>query len=338
MRAGTLTQNRAPIQVIACVRPGGPSSSLCYSPGVTLVTSQAPLVAGPARSRLSLALGSLLVGLFVVCAIFAPLLSALFGYDPYEQVAPRSISPPTPPSRDNWLGTDTLGRDLLSRLFFGARVSLEVGVLAEAIALLIGTGLGAIAGYAGGRTDAFLMRVTDLVLAFPAPLLALAIIAAVPEPETAPILRSLPHPSVGVVFLVLGCLGWAGIARLVRAEFLRLREQEFAQAAQAMGARGARVVLRHLLPNALRPLIVVATLGIGGNILMEAWLSFLGVGARPPLPSWGSMVTEGQAYFLAKPWVCLVPGLAILFVVLGFNLLGDAIGDRLDPRRRQRLA
>ena len=289
------------------------------------------------RSRLSLVLGSVLVGLFVLCALFAPVLTAVLGSDPYEQVAPRTISPPTPPSRENWLGTDRLGRDLLSRLVFGARISLEVGVLAEAIALFIGTALGAVAGYAGGRTDAFLMRVTDLVLAFPAPLLALAIIAAIPEPETAPLLRNLPHPSVGVVFLVLGCLGWASIARLVRAEFLRLREREFAQAARAMGADGLRVVLRHLLPNALRPLIVVATLGIGGNILMEAWLSFLGVGARPPLPSWGTMVTEGQEYFLAKPWVCLTPGLAILFVVLGFNLLGDAIGDRLDPRRGQRV-
>src|SRR5207249_3054684 len=200
------------------------------------------------RSRLSFVLGSFLVGVFVVCALLAPLLPASIGYDPYAQVAPRSVSPPTPPSRDNWLGTDTLGRDLLSRLVFGARISLEVGVLATAIALLIGPALGA-----------------------------------------------------------------------------------------AAGGDGARVVPRHRLPKALRPLIVVATLGIGGNILMEAWLSFLGVGARPPLPSWGTMITEGQEYFLAKPWVCLAPGLAILLVVLGFNLLGDAIGDRLDPRRGQRV-
>jgi len=124
----------------------------------------------------------------------------------------------------------------------------------------------------------------------------------------------------------------------VRAEFLRLREQEFAQAAQAIGANGTRVVMRHLLPNALRPLIVAGTLGVGGNILMEAWLSFLGVGARPPLPSWGAMVTEGQAYFLAKPWVCVAPGLAILLVVLGFNLIGDGLSDLLDPRRGRAIA
>jgi len=207
-------------------------------------------------------------------------------------------------------------------------------LLAEAIALALGTIVGAFAGYFGGRTDALLMRCAELVFAFPEPLLALAIIAAVPDPETAPFLRHLPHPSIGMVFLVLGFLGWAKIARLVRGEVLRIRAREFAQAAQALGANGARVVMRHLLPNALGPLIVAATLGIGGNILMEAWLSFLGVGARPPLPSWGTMVTEGQAYILSKPWVCIAPGMAILVVVLGFNLLGDGIRDLLDPRRR----
>ncbi len=290
------------------------------------------------RARLPLTVGALLVGAFVLCALAAPLLTEWLGYDPYEQVASRSVTPPTPPSRDNLLGTDTLGRDLLSRLLYGARISLEVGVLAEVIALAIGTLLGALAGYAGGRIDALLMRSADLVFAFPESLLALAIIAAVPEPESAPLLRHLPDPSVGIVFLVLGCLGWARVARLIRAEFLRLREQEFAQAAQAIGANGTRVVLRHLLPNALRPLIVAGTLGVGGNILMEAWLSFLGVGARPPLPSWGTMVTEGQAYFLAKPWVCAAPGFAILLVVLGFNLLGDGLTDLLDPRRGRVIA
>jgi ABC-type dipeptide/oligopeptide/nickel transport system permease subunit len=300
---------------------------------VTPVTSPALRPPTLSRSRLSISIGAALVGVFLVCALFAPLLTAWFGHDPYEQVAPRTITPPTPPSRDSLLGTDGLGRDVLSRLIHGARISLEVGIVAEIIALVLGTALGAVAGFAGGRMDAFLMRCADLVFAFPGPLLALAIIAAVPEPESAPILRHLPHPSVGIVFLVLGCLGWAPIARLVRGEFLRLRELEFAQAAQAMGASAPRLVLRHLLPGTLRPLIVVGTLGIGGNILMEAWLSFLGVGARPPLPSWGSMVTEGQAYFLAKPWVCIAPGLAIVLLVLGFNLLGDGIADRLGPKR-----
>jgi ABC-type dipeptide/oligopeptide/nickel transport system permease subunit len=301
---------------------------------VTLETSRPAAPPLRTRSRISLTLGAAIVAFFVLCAVLAPAMSRLVGYGPFDQVTPRSIVPPTPPDREHLLGTDSLGRDLLLRLLHGARISLAVGVLAEIIALLIGVAVGALAGYAGGRIDALLMRLTDLVFAFPAPLLALAVLAAVPDPESAAILRHLPQPSVGVVFLVLGCIGWAGIARLVRAEFLKIRELEFAQAARAIGARGARVVTRHLLPNALGPLVVAATLGVGGNILVEAWLSFLGVGARPPLPSWGTMVTEGQAYFLARPWVCMAPGLAIFAVVLGFNLLGDGVGALLDPRKR----
>lgn len=279
-------------------------------------------------------IGALLVGAHLLCALLAPILTGWIGHDPYEQVAPRSITPPTPPDREHLLGTDALGRDQLSRLIHGSRISLQVGLAAEAIALLIGIAVGALAGYAGGRIDALLMRATDIVFAFPGPLLALAIIAAVPDPENAPLLRHLPHPSLAVIFLVLGLIGWAGIARLVRGEILRLRELEFTSAARAIGANRSRIVVRHLLPNALGPLMVAATLGIGGNILMEAWLSFLGVGARPPLPSWGTMITEGQAYFLSKPWVCVAPGLAILTAVLGFNLLGDAVRDLVDPRRR----
>jgi ABC-type dipeptide/oligopeptide/nickel transport system permease subunit len=278
------------------------------------------------------------VTLFLLCALLAPWITAWTGHGPFDQVAPRTVTPPTPPEPRHPLGTDMLGRDQLSRLLHGARISLEVGVIAEAIALVLGVAVGAMAGYAGGRTDDLLMRVCDLVFAFPAPLLALAIVAAIPEPETAPLLKRLPHPSIGVVVLVLGLLGWAGIARLVRGEILRVREREFAQAAAAIGAPGLRVVLRHLLPNASGPLIVAATLGIGVNILMEAWLSFLGVGARAPLPSWGTMVTEGQALFLSKPWVCVVPGLAILMTVLGFNLLGDGVRDLMDPRRRRAAA
>lgn len=286
------------------------------------------------RPRIAVAVGGSLVTAFVLCALFAPLLTHLAGSDPYAQVAPRTVTPPTPPERAHLLGTDGLGRDVLSRLIHGSRISLEVGLIAEAIAVILGAGLGAIAGYAGGRLDVLVMRTADLVLAFPAPLLALAIIAAVPEPETTPLLRLLPHPSVGVVFLVLGGFGWASIARLVRGEMLRIREQEYARAAEAIGAHGARIIFKHLLPNALGPLLVAATLGIAANILMEAYLSFLGVGARPPLPSWGTMVTEGQAYFLSEPWVAVAPGLAILLVVLGFNLLGDGVRDLIDPRKR----
>lgn len=285
------------------------------------------------RSRLSLVVGAALVGLFLLAAAAAPVFSRVAGYSPFDPSVPRHVVPPTPPDRDHLLGTDALGRDLLSRLLHGARISLAVGVLATLLAVAVGTVIGAVAGYAGGRIDALLMRCADLVFAFPTPLLALAIIAAVPEPERAPLLGRLPEPSVGVVFLVLGVIGWAGIARLVRAEFLRMRGREFAQAARASGAGTARILLRHLLPNAMRPLLVAGTLAIGANILLEAWLSFLGVGARPPLPSWGTMVTEGQEFFLARPWVCVAPGLAILLAALGFNLLGDGIGDLLDPGR-----
>jgi len=301
------------------------------------VTPDAPRATHPvslSRPGVSLIIGAVLIGTHLLCALFAPILAGWVGHDPYEQVAPRTVTPPTAPDRNNLLGTDALGRDQLSRLIHGSRISLQVGLVAEAIALLIGITVGALAGYLGGRIDALLMRATDIVFAIPGPLLALAMIAAIPDPENAPLLRHLPHPSLAVIFLVLGLIGWAGIARLVRGEILRLRELEFTSAALAIGANRSRVIVRHLLPNALGPLLVAATLGIGGNILMEAWLSFLGVGVRPPLPSWGTMITEGQSHFLSKPWVCIAPGLAILTAVLGFNLLGDAVREFVDPRRR----
>jgi ABC-type dipeptide/oligopeptide/nickel transport system permease subunit len=295
----------------------------------------APAALRPGGARAGLVAGGLIVGGFALAALLAPFLSNLIGQDPFEQVLPKALIPPTPPDAEHLLGTDNLGRDLLSRLIHGARISLLVGVLAEAIALLIGTAVGATAGLAaGGRLDAFLMRTTDLIFAFPAPLMALAVIATVPEPENVPVLRLLPQPSVAVMFLVLGCLRWSGFARLVRAQVMRARALEFARAAEALGARAARIALRHLLPHSAGPLIAAVTLGIGSNILMEAWLSFLGVGARPPLPSWGTMITEGQSYILSKPWVSMAPGAAILIVVLGFNLLGDALGARFEPHRQ----
>lgn len=284
------------------------------------------------RPNLPFVAGALLVALFGLGAILAPALSGLFGLDPFVQVAPRDVTPPTPPDRSHLLGTDAMGRDQLARLLYGARLSLTVAVAGQGLALALGVALGALAGWKGGASDAILMRAADLVLALPAPLVALAAAAAVPEPETFRLLRLFPEPSLATVLLVLGALGWAAIARLVRAETLRLREEEYARAAVAAGASPARVVLRHLLPNALGPVLVAATLGTGGNILMEAWLSFLGVGARPPLPSWGTMVAEGQAHLLTRPWVSIAPGLAILLAALGFNLLGDGVRDRLDPR------
>ena len=278
-------------------------------------------------------IGLLLVVLYLLAAIFAPGLTRLLGQDPYDPVVPSGIIPPTAPDPQHPLGTDSLGRDLLARLLYGARISLSVGVLAEAVALLLGLFIGGVAGFYGGRVDEILMRLADIFFSLPAPLLALAVIAALPEPSTLPGLRYLPEPSLAVVFLVLGLIGWAGIARLVRAQILVLRETDFAAAAKALGARDSRLLVRHLLPNALAPIVATATLGVAGNILAEAWLSFLGVGAHPPLPSWGIMITEGQNYLTTHPWVCVYPGLALLMAVLGLNLFGDGIREGLDPRQ-----
>lgn len=280
-------------------------------------------------------IGLAIVLLLILVAAGAPFLSRhLVGYGPYEPVVPAGVVPPTPPDGDHWLGTDALGRDLLARTLHGARVSVTVGVLAEAVALLLGLAIGAAAGYYGGKLDEVLMRLADVFFSLPAPLLALAVIAAFPDPETLPGLRSLPEPSLVLVFLVLGLIGWAGIARLVRAQILVVREMDYAAAAKAAGAGDARLLLRHLLPNALAPVVVAATLGVAGNILAESWLSFLGLGARPPIPSWGTMITEGQSYLTTRPWVCVYPGLALLLTVLAFNLVGDGLRDALDPRAR----
>jgi ABC-type dipeptide/oligopeptide/nickel transport system permease subunit len=281
-------------------------------------------------------IGLILVLLFVLLALLAPTLSRWLGQDPYRPVVGHGRIPPTSPDAEHPLGTDSLGRDLLARVLYGARVSLGVGVLAETVALVLGMLIGSLAGFYGGRIDDALMRLADVFFSLPAPLLALAVIAALPDPSALPFLRLLPEPSVVLVFLVLGLVGWAGIARLVRAQILVLRETEFSAAARASGVSDARLLFIHLLPNALSPLIATATLGVAGNILAEAWLSFLGVGAHPPLPSWGVMITEGQSYLTTHPWVCVYPGLALLLVVLGLNLLGDGLREQIDPRLRSR--
>lgn len=278
-------------------------------------------------------IGLAIVIFFAVAAIFAPALARLWGQNPYEPVVPVGVIPPTAPDPTHPLGTDSLGRDLLVRLLYGARISLSVGVLAESVALVLGILIGGIAGFYGGWIDDLLMRLTDIFFSLPAPLLALAVTAALPDPSTLPYLNRLPEPSLAVVLLVLGGIGWAGIARLVRAQILVLREMDYAAAATALGARGGRLLIRHLLPNALAPVIAAATIGVAGNILAEAWLSFLGVGAHPPLPSWGIMITEGQNYLTTHPWVCIYPGLALFSAVLGLNLLGDGLRESMDPHR-----
>lgn len=223
------------------------------------------------------------------------------------------------PSREFWLGTDVQGRDLLARLLFGARLSLAVGLISQTVASVLGVGLGLAAGYYGRWVDGLLMRLADVTLAFPSLLLLIAIAAAV-------------NPSLPVVFVVIGLVGWAGMARLVRGEVLSLRARDYVQAARALGASDVRIVWRHLLPGVTAPVIVAATLGVGGAIMAEAALSFVGLGARPPTPSWGAMVADGRDLLRVAPWVSIVPGLAIGLTVLGVNLVGDGLRDALEVR------
>ncbi len=275
--------------------------------------------------------GLALIGALVFVAVFADQLAP---HDPYRVVSTRDDVPPLAPGPGLPFGTDDLGRDVLSRIVHGARISLMVGIVAESIALIIGILVGATAGYFGGRVDRVLNGLTNLVFALPIALIAIVVLGTFPDPEKVPILRELPHPSLAIIFLVLGLLNWPAAARLVRGQVLSVRELDFAAAARALGASDARILFRHIIPNCLAPIFVAGSIGVAGNILTEAWLSFLGLGANPPLPSWGSMIAEGRQYLTTRPWTCLAPGLAIVVTVLGFNLLGDGLRDAFDPRLR----
>jgi peptide/nickel transport system permease protein len=250
-------------------------------------------------------------------ALLAPVLA------PYDPIAQKDIATTgyLSPSGAHWLGTDKFGRDVLSRIIYGSRISLSIGFIATAISITIGTLIGAVAGYFGGKTDAILMRFTDMVLAFPRLVLLIMIVA-------------LFSPSVAVIIVVLGLTQWPGTTRIVRGDVLSLREREFIQAARSLGFGRMRIIMRHLIPNVLAPVIVTATLGIGNTIVMEASLSFLGMGVQPPTPTWGSMVADGRDSLLGAWWVATFPGLIIVLVVLAFNLVGDGLRDALDPRLR----
>lgn len=259
--------------------------------------------------------GGAVIVLLVLAAIMAPFIQR---FDPTRIDLSNALQAP---SATHWLGTDAQGRDVWSRLVHGARVSLLVGLASQGVALGVGVLLGLIAGYRGKWTDEVIMRLADVTLAFPSLLLLIAMAAAF-------------EPSLTVVCLVIGVVGWAGMARLVRGQVLVVRELEFVQAMRAIGARDGRILVRHILPNVVAPVVIAATLGIAGAIMAEAALSFLGLGVQPPTPSWGSMISDGRdlSQLRGAPWTSLSPGLAIGFAVLGFNLLGDALRDALDPR------
>lgn len=267
------------------------------------------------RSR-RVRLGVMVVGVLYLIALLAPVLAP---YDPAAQldlVAGRLL----PPSLMHPLGTDAFSRDLLSRLLFGARLSLWIAALAVLVAVIVGTAVGLAAGVAGGAVDALLMRSVDAALAIPRVFLLIVVLAL------------WEHGGVTALVLVLGFTGWFGTSRLVRAEVQSVRRRDYVVAARALGLSGTRIALRHVLPNVAAPIIVTATLGVGNTVLLEAALSFLGIGVRPPLPSWGNMIADGQAFLPTAPWQAIVPGLAVVGTVMAFSLLGESLRDALDPR------
>jgi peptide/nickel transport system permease protein len=266
--------------------------------------------------------GIAVIGIVVAMALLAPLIAP---YNPNEQFFDGLTleGSPLPPSQRFWFGTDTNGRDQFSRLLFGAQTSLMIGILANGLAVLIGTLLGVVAGYARGILGAVIMRFTDLMIAFPPLLLAIALAAVL-------------KPGLAIIIVVIALANWVQIARVIYTETTGLAEREYIQAARALGAGTPRIVLRHLLPHLVPTIIVYATLGIATTVLLESMLSFLGRGVQPPTPAWGMMIFESQSYFLNAPWLVFIPGAAILIVALAFNLVGDGLRDALDPTQRGR--
>lgn len=267
------------------------------------------------KNKLALTGCGIVLLLFAV-SLLAPVIA------PYDPGAIDLKNVLAPPSGEHWFGTDQLGRDVLSRMIWGARISLKVGFVATGLAILIGMILGAVAGYYGGWIDAIIMRFVDIMLCFPAFFLILAVIAFL-------------EPSIWNIMIVIGLTGWMGVTRLVRADFISLRERDFVRAARAIGANDARIIFMHILPNALASILVAATLGIAGAILTESALSFLGIGVQPPTPSWGNILTAGKDNIDIAWWLSLYPGLAILITVVGYNLLGEGIRDASDPRLKR---
>ena len=264
------------------------------------------------KNKLALS-GAAIIIIMSVFAVFAPFLSQ---YQPNEIEIGNYL---LPPSSEHLLGTDMLGRDLFSRMAYGARISLSVGLISVSIAVLIGISLGSIAGFYGGRIDMLIMRFVDIMLCFPNIFLILAMVA-------------LLEPSIMIIMAVIGLTSWMGISRLVRAEILSLKERDFVQAARASGVSDLKIISRHLVPNAIGPVIVSATLGVAAAILVESSLSFLGIGVQPPTPSWGNILMDAKSSLGIAWWMTFFPGISIFITVLGYNLLGEGLRDILIPK------
>lgn len=274
-----------------------------------------PILKRILRNRLALS-GLLIVMVLFAAALLAPVISP---HD-YKKIDVQNIL--MRPCADHFFGTDDLGRDVFSRMLWGARISLVVGFVSVGLSTLIGVFLGALAGYYGKTVDLLIMRFVDIMLCIPGFFLILAVIAFV-------------GPSIYNIMLIIGLTSWMGVARLVRAEFLSLKEREFVLAAKATGASDFRIIFIHILPNALAPVFISAILGVAAAVLLESSLSFLGLGIQPPTPSWGNILTNGKANIEIAWWLSLFPGLAILITVLGYNLLGEGLRDALDPKFRR---
>ena len=270
-----------------------------------------------AKNRTAL-VGLITIGAFLLAGLLAPVIAP---YDPYDPHLPSKLARP---SSEHVLGCDELGRDLLSRILYGARISLFIGTISVSLGLLVGAPLGAISGFYGGKVDLIIQRFIDILMAFPGILLAIMVVSVL---------------GVGLwnAMIAIGVVSIPVYTRLVRGSVLAIREQEYVQAARAIGASDARIILRHIVPNALGPIIVQSSLQVASAILWAAGLGFLGLGARPPLPEWGAMLSRGRVFIRVAPHATIFPGLAIMLSVLGFNLLGDGLRDLLDPRLRGKL-
>lgn len=271
-----------------------------------------------------------LVGLFVLAALVIGSASVSF-VSPYDPEKSSMRERREPPSLAHPMGTDTLGRDMMTRLLYGGRISLSIGLLATLLGVTIGTFIGAIAGYYGGTVDNLLMRLTDLFISLPR-IFMLIIMSLLLRSMEAPLLQA--YGGVGGIVLILGLLSWTGVARLVRGQFLSLKEKEFVEAAQTLGIRNMRIVFRHVLPNTATPIIVAATLLVAGSIISESGLSFLGFGVQPPTPTWGNMLNAAQDEMRkGNWWMAFFPGLMIFLTVISINYIGDGLRDALDPRK-----